>query len=321
MVERPWKIAGRVVDLSRRGMIMGVLNVTPDSFSDGGEFFSVEKAVEHALRMAAEGAQIVDVGGESTRPGAEPVSVDEELRRVIPVIQKLRENANFIGQHPHLSPPLHFGAASNPLNAPPGRDPGADASAPGEGEKFISIDTSKCEVAAAALEAGASIVNDVMGGRGDRDMMSLVAKRNAGFIIMHMQGDPRTMQNEPRYVDVVSEVAVFFRQQYERALDCGLDPMAMAFDPGIGFGKTPAHNLALLGNIERLRVHDRPLAVGVSRKSFLGKLIGSAEMGDRLAPTVAFTSLLRGRGADIFRVHDVKENVEALRVADAILEQ
>ena len=152
-------------------------------------------------------------------------------------------------------------------------------------------------------------------------MMSLVAKRNAGFIIMHMQGDPRTMQNEPRYVDVVSEVAVFFRQQYERALDCGLDPMAMAFDPGIGFGKTPAHNLALLGNIERLRVHDRPLAVGVSRKSFLGKLIGSAEMGDRLAPTVAFTSLLRGRGADIFRVHDVKENVEALRVADAILEK
>ena len=306
MVERPWKIAGRVVDPSRRGMIMGVLNVTPDSFSDGGEFFSVEKAVEHGLRMAAEGAQIVDVGGESTRPGAEPVSIDEELRRVIPVIKKLRGKANFIGQHPHL----------NPL--PEGE---ADASAPGEGEKFISIDTSKCEVAAAALDAGASIVNDVTGGRGDRDMMSLVAKRNAGFIIMHMQGDPRTMQNEPRYVDVVSEVAVFFRQQYERALDCGLDPMAMAFDPGIGFGKTPAHNLALLGNMERLRVHDRPLVVGVSRKSFLGKLAGSAEMGDRLAPTVAFTSLLRSRGADIFRVHDVKENVEALRVADAILEQ
>ncbi len=311
MVERPWKIADRVVDLSRRGMIMGVLNVTPDSFSDGGEFFSMEKAVEHGLRMAAEGAQIVDVGGESTRPGAEPVSVDEELRRVIPVIKKLRGNANFIGQHPHL----------NPLNAPPGRDPGAAASAPGEGEKFISIDTSKSEVAAAALEAGASIINDVTGGRGDRDMMSLVAKRNAGFIIMHMQGDPRTMQNEPRYVDVISEVAVFFRQQYERALDCGIDPMAMAFDPGIGFGKTPAHNLALIGNIERLRVHDRPIVVGVSRKSFLGKLVGSAEMGDRLAPTVAFTSLLRGRGADIFRVHDVKENVEALRVAEAILEQ
>ena len=291
MVERPWKIAGRVVDLSRRGMIMGVLNVTPDSFSDGGEFFSVEKAVAHGLRMAAEGAQIIDVGGESTRPGAEPVSVDEELRRVIPVIKKLRDKVDPLSRR--------YGAAGI----------------------FISIDTSKSDVAAAALEAGASIVNDVTGGRGDRDMMSLVAKRNAGFIIMHMQGDPRTMQNEPRYVDVVSEVAVFFRQQYERALDCGLDPMAMAFDPGIGFGKTPAHNLALLGNMERLRVHERPLVVGVSRKSFLGKLLGSAEMGDRLAPTVAFTSLLRGRGADIFRVHDVKENVEALRVADAILEQ
>jgi len=291
MVERPWKIAGRVVDLSRRGMIMGVLNVTPDSFSDGGEFFSVEKAVEHGLRMAAEGAQIVDVGGESTRPGAEPVSIDEELRRVIPVIEKLGEKIDL--------PSQRYGAAGI----------------------FVSIDTSKCEVAAAALEAGASIINDVTGGRGDRDMMSLVAKRNAGFIIMHTQGDPRTMQNEPRYVDVVSEVAVFFRQQYERALDCGIDPMAMAFDPGIGFGKTPAHNLALLANIERLRVHDRPFVVGVSRKSFLGKLVGSAEMGDRLAPTVAFTSLLRGRGADIFRVHDVKENVEALRVADAILEQ
>ena len=293
MVERPWKIAGRVVDLSRRGMIMGVLNVTPDSFSDGGEFFSVEKAVERGLRMAVEGAHIVDVGGESTRPGAEPVSIDEELRRVIPVIEKLRDKVD-----------IH----STPLRAV-------------QDKFFISIDTSKCEVAAAALDAGASIVNDVTGGRGDRDMMSLVAKRNAGFIIMHMQGDPRTMQNEPRYVDVVSEVAVFFRQQYERALDCKIDPMAMAFDPGIGFGKTPAHNLAVLGNMERLRVHDRPLVVGVSRKSFLGKLVGSAEMGDRLAPTVAFTSLLRGRGADIFRVHDVKENVEALRVADTILER
>ena len=276
---------------SQRPNIFGILNVTPDSFSDGGNFVSTEAAIAQADRMISEGADAIDVGGESTRPGAEPVSIDEELRRVIPVIEKLRAR---------IGPPSQrYGAAGI----------------------FVSIDTSKSEVAAAALEAGASIVNDVTGGRGDRDMMSLVAKRNASFIIMHMQGDPRTMQNEPRYVDVVSEVAVFFRQQYERALDCGLDPMAMAFDPGIGFGKTPAHNLALLGNTERLRVHDRPLVVGVSRKSFLGKLVGSAEMGDRLAPTVAFTSLLRGRGADIFRVHDVKENVEALRVADAILEQ
>src|SRR6202790_4850023 len=241
MVERPWKIGGRVVDLSRRGMIMGVLNVTPDSFSDGGKFFSLDEAFEHGMRMAAEGAQIVDVGGESTRPGAEPISIDEELRRVIPVIEKLRSKIGPLSRR--------SGAAGI----------------------FISIDTSKSEVAAAALEAGATMVNDVTGGRGDREMMSLVAKRNAGLIIMHMQGEPRTMQNDPRYADVVDDVAIFFRQQYERALECGIDPMAMAFDPGIGFGKTLTHNLALLGNIERLRAQDRPLVVGVSRKSFLGK--------------------------------------------------
>jgi dihydropteroate synthase len=280
MGERLWKIGDRVVDLSRRGMIMGVLNVTPDSFSDAGEFFSLEKAVDHGLRMAAEGAQIIDVGGESTRPGAEPVSGAEELRRVIPVIEKLRNKVDIL----------------------------------------ISIDTSKSEVARAAFEAGASIVNDVTGGRIDKEMMAIVAKRNAGFIIMHMQGEPRTMQRDPRYVDVVSEVADFFRQQYERALKCGIDPMAMAFDPGIGFGKTLTHNLELLANLERLRVDDRPIVVGVSRKSFLGKLIGSSNVADRLAPTVALTSLLRARGANVFRVHHVKDNAEALRVTEAILE-
>lgn len=280
MGETPWKVADRVVDLSRHAMIMGVLNVTPDSFSDGGEFVSVEKALEHGMQMAAAGARIIDVGGESTRPGAEPVSSDEELRRVIPIIEGLRTKI----------------------------------------DTFISIDTSKAKVANAALEAGASIVNDVTGGRGDIEMMTVVRKRNAGFIIMHMQGEPRMMQADPRYVDVVSEVADFFRQQYERALKCGIDPMAMAFDPGIGFGKTLAHNLALLGNLERLRVHDRPIVVGVSRKSFLGKLIGSPDVRDRVAPTVALTSLLRSKGANIFRVHDVKENSEALRVTEAIME-
>jgi dihydropteroate synthase len=281
MGERTWKISGRVVDLSRRGMIMGVLNVTPDSFSDGGEFSDIKAAVAHGEKMAAEGADIIDVGGESTRPGAEPVAANEELRRVIPVIEKLRAKIDI----------------------------------------FISIDTSKAEVASAALEAGASIVNDVTGGRGDPKMMSLVAQRGAAFIIMHMQGEPRTMQSSPHYVDVVAEVADFFRQQSDRALECGVDPMAMAFDPGIGFGKTPDHNLELLGNMERLRVTDRPLVVGVSRKSFLGKLTGSREVNDRLAPTIAFTSLLRIRGADVFRVHDVKENVAALRVSEAILER
>jgi dihydropteroate synthase len=287
-----WKIGGKIIDFSSRGMIMGVLNVTPDSFSDAGKFFDADSAVAHGVEMAAEGAQIVDVGGESTRPGADPVLPDEELRRVIPVIEKLRAKIDL---------------------------PSVAAATYGAAGIFISIDTSKSEVAGAALDAGASIVNDVTGGRGDKEMLPLAAQRNAAFIIMHMQGDPRTMQIEPHYVDVVTEVADFFRQQYARALECGVDPMAIAFDPGIGFGKTLEHNLELLRNLERLRVHDRPLVVGVSRKSFLKKLIGSSEMSDRLAPTVAFTSLLRASGANVFRVHDVKENVAALCAAEKLL--
>src|SRR5882724_4824054 len=276
---RQWKIAGRVVDLSRRGLIMGILNVTPDSFSDGGKFFTAEKAVECGLRMVEDGAQIIDVGGESTRPGAEPVAAEEELRRVIPVIEQLRAR----------------------IDVP------------------ISIDTSKSDVARAAIQAGASIVNDVTGGRGDEEMLPLVAQTKSAFIIMHMQGTPRTMQNQPRYADVVLEIADFFRQQYARAIVYNIDPMAIAFDPGIGFGKTLDHNLELLAHLEQFRVHDRPVVVGVSRKSFLAKLIDSPDVGDRLAPAIALTSLLRARGADVFRVHEVKENVSALRVAEAIL--
>ncbi len=258
---------------------MGVLNVTPDSFSDGGNFFALEKAIEQGVKMAAEGADVIDVGGESTRPGAEPVAAGEELRRVIPVIEKLRAK----------------------IDVP------------------ISIDTSKAEVAHAAIHAGASIMNDITGGRGDQGMLPLIAETKSAFIIMHMQGTPRTMQNRPQYEDVVSEVAIFFRQQYARAIECGVDPMAIAFDPGIGFGKTLEHNLELLAQLERLRADDRPLVVGVSRKSFLAKLIDSPEIEDRLAPAVALTALLRARGADVFRVHDVKENVSALRVTEAIL--
>jgi len=279
MRERIWKIGNRVFNVSRQGLIMGVLNVTPDSFSDGGKFFELEKAIEHGVKMAAEGADVIDVGGESTRPGAEPVAAGEELRRVIPVIEKLRAK----------------------IDVP------------------ISIDTSKAEVAHAAIHAGASIMNDITGGRGDQGMLPLIAETKSAFIIMHMQGTPRTMQNRPQYEDVVSEVAIFFRQQYARAIECGVDPMAIAFDPGIGFGKTLDHNLELLAQLERLRADDRPLVVGVSRKSFLAKLIDSPEIEDRLAPAVALTALLRVRGADVFRVHDVKENVSALRVTEAIL--
>jgi dihydropteroate synthase len=183
----------------------------------------------------------------------------------------------------------------------------------------ISIDTSKSEVARAAIEAGASIVNDVTGGRGDERMLPLIAKTKPAFIIMHMQGTPGTMQIQPRYTDVVEEISEFFRQQYARAIGLNIDPMAIAFDPGIGFGKTLEHNLELLARLERLRAHDRPLVIGVSRKSFLSTLIKSPEIRDRLVPGLALTSLLRARGADIFRVHDVKENVQALRVTEAIL--
>jgi dihydropteroate synthase len=275
-----WKIDGRTIDLSQSAMIMGVLNVTPDSFSDGGEFLAAEKAIEHGKQMAADGAQIIDVGGESTRPGAEPVSAEEELARVLPVVTNLRRATAV----------------------------------------YLSIDTTKAAVALAALEAGATIINDVSGGRGDSEMMKLAAKKSAGLIIMHMQGTPRTMQKNPRYDDVVREVGDFFRQQYARALEFGIDPMAIAFDPGIGFGKTVEHNLALLANLPQLRVHARPLVVGVSRKSFLGKIVGSTEMTDRAAPTITFTSLLRARGANVLRVHDVKENVAALQTTEKFLE-
>ena len=281
MRERIWKIGERALDVSRHGLIMGVLNVTPDSFSDGDQFLSRDKAVERGLQMAAEGAHIIDVGGESTRPGSQPITADEELRRVLPVIEDLRRKLDVA----------------------------------------ISIDTSKAEVARAAIEAGASVVNDVTGGRGDEQMLPLIAETKSGLIVMHMQGTPPTMQIQPRYADVVAEISEFFRQQYARAIDLNIDPMAIAFDPGIGFGKTLEHNLELLAQLERLRTQDRPLVVGVSRKSFLGKLIGSPEIRDRLVPGVALTAILRARGADVFRVHDVKENVYALRVTEAFLQR
>jgi dihydropteroate synthase len=281
MRERIWRIGERLFDVSRHGLIMGVLNVTPDSFSDGGEFFTPDKAIERGLVLARQGAHIIDVGGESTRPASEPVVLEEELRRVIRVIEKLRAK----------------------IDVP------------------LSIDTSKAEVARAAIGAGASIVNDITGGRGDERMLPLIAQTKSALIIMHMQGIPTTMQIQPQYTDVVEEILDFFRQQYARAIGLNIDPMAIAFDPGIGFGKTLEHNLELLAQLERLRAHDRPLMVGVSRKSFLGKLIGSSEISDRLVPGLALSSLLRARGADVFRVHDVKENVYALRVTEAILQR
>ena len=274
-----WKIRDREIDLSRRARVMGIINATPDSFSDGGSFLNPQAALAHGLQMVAEGAEILDIGGESTRPGAQSVETDEEIRRVLPIIQALRR----------------------------------------ESQVLLSIDTSKAAVAEAALDAGADIINDVTGLRGDPDMPALAASSKAGVVIMHMQGQPRTMQVAPTYDDVVEEVGNFFRQALARSVACGIDPMRIALDPGIGFGKTPEHNRRLLAELSAFLEFGRPLLVGASRKSFLGWLAGSSAMDDRFWPGVALTSLCRERGARLLRVHDVKPHTEALRMTEAIL--
>ena len=274
-----WKIRDREIDLSRRALVMGIINATPDSFSDGGSFLDPQAALAHGLQMVAEGADILDIGGESTRPGAQSVEADEEIRRVLPIIQALRR----------------------------------------ESQVLLSIDTSKAAVARAAWDAGADIINDITGLRGDPDMPALAESSKAGIVIMHMQGQPRTMQVAPIYDDVVEEVGNFFRQALARSVACGIDPMRIALDPGIGFGKTPEHNRRLLAELSTFLEFGRPLLVGVSRKSFLGWLAGSTAMDDRFWPGVALTSLCRERGARILRVHDVKPHTEALRMTEAIL--
>ena len=258
---------------------MGIVNATPDSFSDGGEFLDPESACAHGLALVEGGAEILDIGGESTRPGSEGVSAEEEIRRVLPVIEAIRR------------------ATDIP----------------------ISIDTSKSSVARAALEAGADIINDVTGLSGDPQMPALAAEFRAGVVIMHMQGTPRSMQSAPTYNDVVAEVGEFFRHSLERAVASGLNPMSIALDPGIGFGKTTAHNLALLAGLESFAPLGRPILLGVSRKSLLGHLANSSAMEDRLWPGVALTALCRERGARIFRVHESKPHHLALRTAEALL--
>jgi dihydropteroate synthase len=277
-----WQTRTREFDLTRRGIVMGVLNVTPDSFSDGGRFSKVDAAFAHAQAMIAQGAEIIDVGGESTRPGAEPVDEGEELLRVLPIIGRL-------------------------------------AKLDGHGERFvISVDTMKPAVARAAMGAGASVINDV-GGFLDDAMLAAAKDTCAGVVVMHMQGEPRTMQGDPRYGDVCAVVREFFCATLRRCIASGVPPAATAFDPGIGFGKTTGHNLALLRRTAEIALPGHALAVGVSRKGFIGKVIGSAAMEDREWPTVALTCHARSNGARIFRVHDVKPNVEALRMTEAIL--
>lgn len=257
--------------------LMGVVNVTPDSFSDGGLFLDPEAAISHGRELAAAGAEILDVGGESTRPGAEAVPEDEELRRVIPVIRGLIA-----------------------------------------AQAQTSIDTSKAAVAAAALDAGAGIVNDVTALRGDAEMASLCAERGATVVLMHMRGEPRTMQDDPRYDDVVAEVKAFLAERLEAATAAGIAEDKVWLDPGIGFGKTAAHNMELLRRLGELRDLGRPLVIGTSRKSFIGKVDGSAA-GERLGGTIASSVLAAAEGAEVLRVHDVAEVRQALAVATAIL--
>jgi len=255
---------------------MGVVNVTPDSFSDGGLFLAPEAAVEHGKRLLGEGADILDIGGESTRPGAEPVSADEERRRVLPVVASL-------------------------------------AAAGGR----VSIDTTKAEVAAAAIDAGASLVNDVSAFRFDPALAGLVADAGVGCCLMHMLGEPRTMQENPRYDDVVDDVRAFLEERLRFAVAEGVPAELVWLDPGIGFGKTVEHNLELLRRLDEIVSIGRPVVVGTSRKSFLGKLAGGKPEGERLPGTIATNVVALARGASVFRVHDVAPLRDALAVAAA----
>ena len=284
---------------------MGVVNVTPDSFSDGGKFFSPAKAVAHALDLVAQGAEILDIGGESTRPGAEPVSEIEELRRVIPIIEKLAKILNKTGRDalPRVRADRQAGPAISVL---------------------ISIDTMKPAVARAALDAGVSIVNDVAANSRSRacesadEMWKVVAEFRAGYVCMHAQGQPRTMQKNPAYENVVREVGEFFHERLKKLNACGISSDQVVFDPGIGFGKTLEHNLQLLANLRRFTKLKRPLLLGVSRKSFIGKLLGAA-LNERLPASLACATLAVADGVQIIRAHDVAETVQAVRLAEALL--
>jgi len=265
------------LDLSRPH-VMGIVNVTPDSFSDGGQYSTVEKAVAHAMQLVAQGADILDIGGESTRPGATPVSLEQELERVIPVIEQL----------------------ANTAGVP------------------LSIDTYKPEVMRAAIQAGADIVNDVRALQ-EPNALEIVAQSQAGVCLMHTQGTPQTMQLDPQYTDVVVEVAAFLQARMDAATKAGIDAERIVLDPGFGFGKRTAHNLALLQELKQIAAIGRPLLIGLSRKSVLGQLVG-ADVDERLHAGIAASVISVMKGANIVRVHDVKATVDALKVVAAVMQ-
>lgn len=273
-----WNTGRRTFDLANRGVIMGVINVTPDSFSDGGNFTAASAAVDHGLRLVDEGAEILDIGGESTRPGAAPVTAEEELRRVLPVIEGLAAKT---------------GAA-------------------------LSIDTSKASVARAAVAAGAEIINDVTALQGDDDMARVAAESACAVVLMHMRGTPRTMQQDPHYDDVVAEVSAHLAQRVDAARAAGIVADRIAIDPGIGFGKTVEHNLQLIAGLGRFAALGHPVLLGVSRKSFLATAAQCPNVEDRDVPTAVLTAEGFRLGARIFRVHAARPNVQALRLAESL---
>jgi dihydropteroate synthase len=272
-----WRVGDRTLVCGPPTLVMGVLNVTPDSFSDGGRFTDHEAAVEHGRTMAADGADLVDVGGESTRPGSDPVSVEEEISRVVPVIKRLT----------------------------------AEIDVP------VSIDTRKPEVASAALDGGATVVNDVSGAR-HPGMFEVVRGSGAGLVLMHMLGEPKSMQQDPRYDDVVNDVRAYLADRVDAATGAGIDRDRIAVDPGLGFGKTYPHNLELMRRLESFLDLGLPVVVGPSRKSFIGAALGDVPVDRRLEGTAGAVAWLAGHGAHVVRVHDVAPLVRVLRVVDAI---
>jgi len=273
-----WQCGNHKLNSGPLPLIMGILNVTPDSFSDGGRFLSTDAAIGRAREMLAQGADIIDVGGESTRPGAEPVDAAVEMRRVLPVIEALAI------------------------------EPGV----------VISVDTSKAEVAREAVRLGASIINDVSSMTADPAMAAVVRDSGSGIVLMHMRGNPRTMQDDPQYADVVEDVASWLAGCMADAVEAGIAPEAIVLDPGIGFGKTAVHNAELISHLGRLAGLGRPVLAGMSRKRFIGALTGVPDAGGRLAGSLAALACAVLRGAHVLRVHDIAESVQAARVAAAI---
>jgi len=275
--EAIWRCGPHVIPLGRRTLVMGIVNATPDSFSDGGSYANVDDAVKHAIQMVADGAELVDVGGESTRPGSDVVAPEEEIHRVLPVIRRI------VDELPDVP---------------------------------VSIDTRKPAVARAALDGGASIVNDVSAGA-DPAMFGVVGEADAGMVLMHMKGEPKTMQDDPSYYDVVAEVRGFLGDRVEAAVGAGIDLERLCIDPGIGFGKTLEHNLTILRDIRAFHHLGVPVLVGPSRKRFIGTLTDT-DVDDRIEGTAGVVAWCAAEGVDIIRVHDVKEMTRVVRVVDAI---